>query len=94
VHYSTRRKNRRALFGDELFPTNCPFVVAFENLECLVLALMDVRWRAAARHVVRFNHAHHATGVAPVDADDHRDAQNVHFPATVRSDLNWIHEND
>ena len=47
------RKNRRALPGDERFPAHRPFIFAFENLKRLVLA-MDMRWRAAARHVVRF----------------------------------------
>ncbi len=51
------RKNRRALPGDERFPAHRPFIFAFENLKHLVLAMMDMRWRTAARHVVRFDPA-------------------------------------
>jgi hypothetical protein len=45
-------KNRRAFLGDECLPAHGPFVLAFENLESLVFAMMDVRRRTAPRDVV------------------------------------------
>src|SRR5205814_6479504 len=52
VGNSARRKDGRALPGDKRFPAHGPFVFAFENVKRLILAMMDVRWRTAARHVV------------------------------------------
>src|SRR6185369_2388922 len=48
-------ENGRALLGDERLPANRPLVFTFENLKCLVLAMMDVGGRSAARHIVRLN---------------------------------------
>jgi len=42
MRYSTRRKNRRALLRDERLSANSPLVFAFEDLEGLVFAVMDV----------------------------------------------------
>src|SRR6266568_2359960 len=52
VRYPTRRKNRRTFFGNERFPADGPLVLAFEDLERFVLAVMDVRRRTTAWHVV------------------------------------------
>ena len=32
-----------------------------------------MQWRAAARHVVRFDHRDRVAGVAPVDTNDHHE---------------------
>ena len=57
VRESARGENRRALLRRERLPTDGPLVFAFEDLEGLVLAMMDVRRRPAARQVVRFDHS-------------------------------------
>ncbi len=50
--------------------------------------MMDVRWRAAAGHVMRLDRADHAAGVPAVDANDHGNAENVYLLAAVVG--NWI----
>src|SRR5689334_3424868 len=92
MRYPARRKNRRALLGDERFASYRPLIFPFEDLERLVLAMMNVWRRAAAWHVVRLNRADDAIGVATVDANDHRNAEDVHLLASVGQDLNWLHK--
>ena len=65
-------------------------VFAFQNLERLVLPAVDVRGRTAARHVVGFDRADDPAGVAAVDADDHRNAQDVDLLASGIGDLDWV----
>src|SRR5579859_5218360 len=91
VRYPARRKNCRTLPGSEFFIANRPFVFAFEDLKRLVLAMVDMRRGPAARHVVRFDCAHHAAGIATMEADDHGNAQNVYLLAAVVGNLDWIH---
>src|SRR5436190_14421278 len=91
VWYPARRKNRRSLLRDERFPADGPLVFAFENLERLILTVMDVRWRTAARHVVRFDHAHHTARVTAVDSNNHRNAKDVHPLAAVVRDMDRVH---
>src|SRR5438067_2862418 len=91
VRYPARRENRRALLRDECFPADGPFVFAFEDLKCLVLAVVDVRRRAAAGHVVRLDGAHHAAGVTAVDANDHRNAEHIYPVAAVMGNLERVH---
>src|SRR5262249_41032280 len=76
--------------GGERLAAHGPFVFALENLKGLVFAVMDVRWRTAAGHIVRFDRAEYATGVTAVDANQHRDAQDVHLLSTVVRDLDRL----
>src|SRR5437762_2270893 len=91
VRYPARRENRRALLRNECFRPDGPFVFAFEDLKRLVLAVVDVRRRAAAGHVVRLDCAHHAAGVSAVDANDHGNAEDVYFVTAVVGNLDRVH---
>ena len=48
-----------------------------ETFQILVLAMVDVRGRTAARHVVGFDHGHRAVRVAAMHADEHGDRKSV-----------------
>ena len=89
--YSTWRKNCRAFLRDERLSANSPLVFAFEDLEGLVFSVMDVRWRTAARHVVRLDRADHAARVAPMDANDHWNTKDVYLPASGGGGVNGLH---
>src|SRR5215469_7780299 len=89
--YSTRCKNCRAFLRDKCLSANSPLVFAFEDLEGLVFSVMDVRWRTAARHVVRLDCADHAVRVAAVDANDHWNTKDVYLPASVGGGVNGLH---
>jgi hypothetical protein len=91
MRYPARRENRRALLGDERFAANRPLVFTFQDLECFVLAMMNVWRRATARHVVRLNRADHTARVATVDANNHRNAEDVNLVASIGWDLDWFH---
>jgi hypothetical protein len=56
--------------------------------------MVDVRGRAAARHIVRLDDSDGAPGVAAVDANDHRNSQDIDLFATVARDLNRLHGKD
>ena len=47
--------------------------------------------RAATWYVVRLNRADDANGVATVDANDHRNAEDVYFVPTVVGNLDRVH---
>ena len=53
--------------------------------------MVDVRGRAAARHVVRLDDSDGAAGVAAVDANDHRNSKDVDLLASLTRDLNRAH---
>jgi len=91
MRYSTWRKNCRALLRDERLSANSPLVFAFEDLEGLVFSVMDVRWRTAARQVVRLDRADHAARVAAVDANDHWNTKDVYLPASGGGGVNGLH---
>src|SRR2546430_7815480 len=57
------RKNRRALRGRKLLFSAGKFIFAFNNLDSLVLAMMNVRWRPSAGLVEGFRHAQDAASV-------------------------------
>jgi len=84
-------KNGRALTGNKALAINSELIFPFENLERLIFAMVYVRGRASARHVMRFNGADHSAGVTSVDANDHRNAQDVNFLAAATGDLDWLH---
>jgi hypothetical protein len=54
--------------------------------------MVDVRWRTAARHIVRFSHAEHTAGVAAVDANDQWNAEDVYLLAAVVGDKDGLHK--
>jgi hypothetical protein len=90
MRYFTRRKNCRALLRDKRLSTHRPLVFAFEDLKGLVFAVVDVRWRTAARHVVRLDRAEHAASVATVDANDDGNAKDVHLTAAIVGNLDRV----
>jgi len=77
VRYPAWGENGRAFLGGEFFAAHRPLVLTLEDLKRLVLASMDVRRRAATRHVVRLDRADYTASVATVNANDHRDAEDV-----------------
>src|SRR5439155_5854464 len=91
VRYAARRENRRAFLRDERFSANRPLVFAFEDLERLVLAMMDVWRRSAARNIVRLNRADDAAAVANVDANNHRNAEDFYLLTSVGWNLDGLH---
>ena len=54
--------------------------------------MMNVWGRTATRDIVRFDRADNAAGVATVNANDHRNAEDVYLPASVGWNLDWIHK--
>ena len=89
---TTWREDGRTLLSDEFLIANGPFIFAFENLKGLILSVMNMRWRAATGHIVRFHRAHNAVGGASMKADYHGNARNVDFPAAFGRYLNWLHK--
>src|SRR5262249_41160699 len=91
VRDAARRKNGRAFFGGNALAAYHEFIVAFQDLERLIFAMMHVRGRAAIRHVVRFNRADNSAGVAAVNANDHGNAEDIDLLTSINRDLNWRH---
>ena len=91
VRYAARRENGRAFLGDKRFVANRPLVFPFEDLERLVFAMMDVWRRSAPRNIVRLNRADDATGVATVDANNHRNAEDLYLLTSVGWNLDGLH---
>lgn len=83
---SAWRKESGARLRENGFPSDRELIVAFENLERLVFAVMNVQGRAAARHVVRLDHAERTAGVATVEAYVQGNAQDVQWLTTVGGD--------
>ncbi len=92
VRDAAGRKNRRALLGHKGLAVHPKLIFAFQDLERLVLPAVDVRGWTAARHVVGFDRADDPAGVPAVDADDHRNAEDVDLPASGIGDLDWYHK--
>jgi hypothetical protein len=91
VRNCARGKNGRAFRGDKRFPADVELVVAFEDLKGFIFAMMDVRGRAASGDVVRLHRADHAAGVAAVNPNDHRNAEDIYFLAAALGNLDWVH---
>jgi hypothetical protein len=69
VRNASRRKECHARLGETGFAVQQELV--------FVLAMMNVRRRAAVRHIVRFNDAYNSTRVVSMHTDGHGNAKNV-----------------
>jgi hypothetical protein len=91
VRHTARGKDSRAFPGHQRLPSTREFIVSFENLESLVLAMMNVRWRTSARVVRGFYYTQDTTGVATVETDNDSVSDNTDRFPFARGNEHGVH---